>query len=57
MKVKKFNKKLTLSRETVANLDNEAMSGVKGGFLTAQDTCEGACDTFVTCGRATWCEC
>lgn len=56
MKVKKLSKKLTLSRETVANLDNEAMSGVKGGFLTRYDTCE-ICDTYITCGRATWCEC
>lgn len=56
MKVKKLNKKLTLSRETVANLDHDAMSGVKGGFETRRDTCE-PCDTFFTCGYLTWCQC
>jgi hypothetical protein len=31
MKTKSFSKKLILNKETVSNLGNEKMSGVKGG--------------------------
>ncbi|MCP4148387.1 MAG: hypothetical protein GY757_11610 [bacterium] len=31
MKAKKLNKKLILNKKTVSNLNNEAMSDVKGG--------------------------
>jgi hypothetical protein len=57
MKAKKFNKKLTLTKETVANLDADAMVGVRGGIYTVWDTCDPYCDTFCTCGRMTICEC
>jgi hypothetical protein len=57
MKVKKLNKKLTLRKETLANLDINAMSGVKGGIETVHDTCHPYCDTYCTCGRMTICEC
>jgi hypothetical protein len=55
MKVKKFNKKLTVNKETVADLNTDAMSGIKGGIYTFQDTCEGYCDTKLTCGWYTLC--
>jgi len=29
MKTKKFNKKLTVNKETIADLNTEAMSGIK----------------------------
>jgi len=57
MKIKKSNKKLTLKKETLANLDIKAMIDVKGGIETVYDTCFPYCDTYVTCGRATICEC
>jgi len=57
MKAKKINKKLTVNKETVADLNTEAMSGIKGGLYTIQDTCDGYCDTRLTCGRYTICEC
>jgi hypothetical protein len=57
MKVKKSNKKLTLKKETFANLDINSMSGVKGGIWTVRETCDPYCDTYCTCGRLTICEC
>ena len=56
MKAKKLNKKLTLNKETVAALNSDAMSGVKGGIYTVAYTCGMDCDTDFTCGRATYCD-
>lgn len=33
MKLKKLSKKLTLNKSTVAHLDSNKMSGVKGGWI------------------------
>jgi natural product precursor len=41
MKTKKFNKKLALNKNTIANLGNQEMISVKGGEFT-DDTC-GSC--------------
>ena len=57
MKTKKFNKKLTVNKITVADLNTDAMSGIKGGIYTIQDTCEGYCDTKLTCGWYSICPC
>jgi hypothetical protein len=56
MKAKKLNKKLTLLKETVANLDFATMEGIKGGWYTGHYvTCGDFCDSVVTCKVATWC--
>lgn len=34
MKKKRFDKKLRLNKETISNLDNEGMRGIKGGKVT-----------------------
>lgn len=39
MKAKKLNKKLELNKATVANLDRDAMSPIKGGGETLTCTC------------------
>lgn len=64
MKSVTFNKKLTLKRNTIINLDLPAMQEAKGGLLytlpnnpcyTAPvtlcpaNTCSYECDTFLTC--------
>ncbi|MCP5045659.1 MAG: hypothetical protein GY940_00695 [bacterium] len=53
MKRKKLNKKLGLSRETIANLDNVLMEDVHGRLAmgTGYMTCDGEepCDTDRTC--------
>lgn len=46
MKQKKLSKKLSLNKDTVANLNPEAMSGVKGGETGI--TCEW-CNSVVSC--------
>lgn len=46
MKTKKFDKKLSLNKTTVAHLGNVEMKDVKGGDLT--DTCKTGCPT-ITC--------
>ncbi len=43
MKTKKFGKKVTLKKETIANLENKAMNGINGGAL--QPSAEGGCET------------
>ncbi len=55
MKTKKLNKKLTLSKVSVANLNSEMLTNVRGGVLTLQITCGDACDTDFTCGDETYC--
>ena len=55
MKAKKFNKKLLLNKKTVANLNNDKMSGVRGGMYTVQLTCGAFCDTDFTCEDLTVC--
>ncbi len=39
MKTKKFNKKLTLNKKTVVNLDSSNMNGVQGGIVETYYTC------------------
>jgi len=36
MKTKKFEKKLTLSKTTVANLENEELLAIKGGTVATK---------------------
>lgn len=55
MKTKKFNKKLTLTKETVADLSHEALSNIKGGIYTVFYTCGDDCNSNFTCARATFC--
>jgi hypothetical protein len=55
MKTKKFNKKLKLSKESVANLNIDLLINVKGGVLTEIITCDGPCDTDLTCGDLSYC--
>ena len=57
MKTKKLNKKLTLSKKTVTNLDNSELNVVKGG----QPTGPANCPTFLICFTpetgVSWCGC
>jgi len=46
MKTKKLEKKITLTKETVSNLN---MQEVKGGWKSYYISCDPACDTEVTC--------
>ena len=39
MKTKQFNKKLSLNKKTVANLNNGDMNAVQGGQSLVKDTC------------------
>jgi natural product precursor len=39
MKTKKFNKKLALNKNTIANLRSQDMNSAKGGIFT-DDTCD-----------------
>jgi natural product precursor len=39
MKIKKFNKKLTLNKETIAHLDNHQMMKAAGGAVTKTGPC------------------
>jgi natural product precursor len=50
MKQKKFSKKLSLGRKTIANLDSRNMDHVKGGAYT--DT---VCTQEVTCSDPAYC--
>jgi hypothetical protein len=57
MKPKKLNKKLTVKKATVANLDREGMIAVFGGIGTILET--NPCDTCITyeeCTRPAYCE-
>jgi hypothetical protein len=59
MKPKTFIKKFTLNKETVTNLNNDALVKIKGGIWTIQYTCDlmgEGCNSFDTCGGATHCE-
>jgi hypothetical protein len=50
MKTKKFAKKLTLNKKTIANLGNEQLNQVKGGCASKPG--ETSCQTFtriITC--------
>jgi len=52
MKTKKFNKKLELSKRTIANLNTSKMSNIRGGAIYASENdpeaCAGTADTY--CG-------
>ncbi len=63
MKTKKLNKKLALRKRTISNLNNAAMSDIKGGdiyetlietecFCTGNTNCVsgcGSCDSVLNC--------
>ncbi len=53
--MKKFSKKLVLNKKTVANLDPENMSSVKGGiyYTNLQRTC----NTWCNCATLYWFVC
>jgi hypothetical protein len=55
MKTKKFHKNLTLNKVSVANLNNDKLNNVKGGFFTVRITCGDLCDTDFTCEDLTVC--
>ncbi len=56
MKAKKITKKLAFNKTTVANLENAAMDGIRGGIYTVRYTCGYDCDTYFTCARETICD-
>ena len=45
MKTKKFNKKLVLNKQTVADLRSGAMEAVRGGVITGRTDCRTECVT------------
>jgi natural product precursor len=45
MKTKKFEKKLSLNKKTIADLDSKEMGAVKGGYKLTIPTC------IITCTR------
>lgn len=50
MKVKQLSKKLSLNKETVANLSVEQMRDSKGGVRWTEGCITGViCDTVITC--------
>lgn len=55
MKAKKFNKKLNLSKITIANLENGEMNAIKGG-LTGTTVCPWTVCEYTVCIR-TICNC
>lgn len=64
MKTKKFNKKLELNKQTVADLRNDEMKNAKGGAFTDDFTCntcftapEMTCNTYSHCTHTAlqWC--
>lgn len=56
MKRKIFDKKLALSKATVADLNKNVMEGIKGGLPpTWRITCYPYCNTNYTCGYQTVC--
>ncbi len=50
MRPKKIHKKLSLNKKTIANLGNEELSIVKGGYITG--TCPDPCQTGRGCTAA-----
>ncbi len=58
MKTKTFNKKLSLKKKTVANLDNKEMQGIYGGETAERTVCITRCapsDCMCTMTRCTIC--
>jgi len=55
MKVKNFNKKLNLSKITIANLENGEMNAIKGG-LTGGTVCRWTVCEYTVCNQ-TICVC
>ena len=59
MKKKNFNKRLSLNRRTIANLNSTQLKKAKGGtiYITAcqPDTCDQTCDPRDTCHDS--CDC
>jgi hypothetical protein len=49
MKKVKFNSKLSLNKETVANLNNSELNNVKGGETNGVTVCWAICDTKADC--------
>ena len=61
MRTKTFNKKLVINKQTITNLDNMELSGIKGGLRTfipdGPPSCISAtnfiaCYTNLSCGTA-----
>ena len=54
MKTRKFNKKLSLNKETISNLRADELMNVKGGWRTGKCTMDPYwCDTYTECGGET----
>lgn len=55
MKKKSFNKKLTLNKKTIVDLENTEMGDAKGGVNSMDTYCETRCPTcpFMSC--FIWC--
>lgn len=49
MKQKKFDKKLSLNKLTVVNLNDTTLNNIKGGATLLQDGCTATCDTKGLC--------
>ena len=59
MKIRKFSKRLSLGKKTIVNLNDDAMSNLKGGACSARWTgcntwncppfTEAACETYILC--------
>ncbi len=50
MKTKKFSKKLTLNKKTIANLENKKMNAIRGGAIPKTDPNKGChTGTFLIC--------
>ncbi len=60
MKKKRFEKKLTLSKTTITNLDQSKMNKVQGGWRTIEKYCAiysltDACTWAPVCEGTYWC--
>lgn len=55
MKTKKFRKKLTINKKTIANLDNTGMYDIKGGITTACESHCNGCPTHFPLLTCPWC--
>jgi natural product precursor len=51
MKKIKFEKKLSLNKETVANLTDDQMNRIKGGREISEQVCTITCNAAFTCAK------
>jgi hypothetical protein len=56
MKTKILGKKLTLNKETISNLDNKELEGIKGGIVSyfIRSGCALCCDLSITTCKSTY---